>query len=120
MLVLPRLSHARRAPRTSLQLDRLCFKRLLVARPDVCHTSLLLSGSPTGRTLQPASDSVGDAEECYHQITTGAKNAQEEQEADEDDERVRLAMALIRAQCDQIRREEQEVGAFGSVEELSC
>ena len=104
-LVLPRLAHARQVPSTTLELERLSFKRVLLARPDVHHTSLVLSGRPSAQMLHEAADSMGDAEECFHKITTGARSEEEAQQADDDEAQILRAMAAIEAQCARIRVE---------------
>lgn len=109
VLTLPRLPHATRMTRTTLDLGQLCFKKLLLARPDVHHTSVVIGGSPSGQTLQEAPDSLGDAEECFTKTTTGARNCAEAQLADEHEARVVQVMAAIEKQREQIRVEEAEL-----------
>ena len=108
-LVLPRLTHSRPVPTTTLDLESLAFKRLLLARTasgaDVAHTSVVIPGSPTGQTLQETEDSLGDADECFRRVTTGARNHDEEQEADERELRTVRALARLEAQRARIRAE---------------
>ena len=106
VLMLPRLSHS--APPTALDLERLSFKRVLLARhPDVHHTSVTICGKPIGQTLQEAPDSVGDAEECFAKITRGG-NREEELRAEDEDARIVQVMAVIAQQCERIRMEAEE------------
>lgn len=123
MLVLPQLPHAQRVQQTSLDLERLCFKKVLLARPDVYHTSVVLSGSPTGQTLQEVPDSLGDAEECFVSITTGARDGEEEEcmLAEDNEARVLLAMAAILEECQRIESTTlYEEWQPTSDEELEC
>lgn len=102
-LVLPP-PHAGARP-TTLELERLSFKRVLVARPDVGHTRVVIGGKPTGQSLEEAADSAGDAEECFTKITTGAASLQEEVQAEHRNALIVQMMAAIEQQRERIRNE---------------
>ena len=82
---------------------------------------LKVNGSPTNLLFGPAEDSVGDAEECFLKITTGARSREEAQQADEDDQRIRHVMAFIEEQRERILRmaveEEESPRQSGVVDE---
>lgn len=116
------------AEQTTLDLERLCFiTRPERERPNVHHTAFSVNGSPSALSFEPAGDSVGDAEECFCKITTGARSREEAQQADEDDKRIRHVMALIEEQREQILRmameeeeEEESLPQAGVEESLSA
>ncbi len=55
--------------------------------------------------LGPAAGSLGDATECFHLITTGARTVDEVRQAEDADELIVQAMAFIAEQTEKIRME---------------
>ena len=53
VLVLPGLGLSEAKPAT-LDAEQLSFKKVVVARPDVHHTCVVLGGQPTGQSLHEA------------------------------------------------------------------
>ena len=112
-LTLPRLPHRGHCDATTLELERVSFKKVLIARPDVHHTVVVLTGKPTGQTLCEAEDTLGDAEACFLKVTTGASSVEEERAAEEREDQeawMMQAMAAIQEQSERLRVEGQ-IGA---------